>query len=242
MKGKILSISRRDAVDFLLPRHYSARTPSISKAFGWIINGNLSAVCTVGKPASPSLCRGLMGKEYACQVYELNRLCRIDSAFEQPISTFVSACLRRLRPENWIIVSYADTDMNHTGYVYQACNFLYTGTTTERTDKYTKGNKHSRHYKEEEQGELRKMRSEKHRYVFFCSHHKSLKKQWSGALKYEVLPYPKGENSNYQLGDYQPIRVVNKDGDQSAVLPNPPTTNTQNRFSFYDEAIREEES
>lgn len=53
MKGRVEYIDYQTAVDFLLPRHYSGRVPSISKAFGWYINGELKAVCSFGKPASP---------------------------------------------------------------------------------------------------------------------------------------------------------------------------------------------
>ncbi|WBF81098.1 hypothetical protein FMLHJGGC_00045 [Staphylococcus phage BSwM-KMM1] len=56
--------------------------------------------------------------------------------------------------------------MNHHGYIYQATNFIYTGSTKERTDMYTEGNKHSRHYNEDNK-HLRKVRTSKHRYVYF---------------------------------------------------------------------------
>ena len=207
MKGELRFIDNKTAVDFLMPRHYSGRKPQISKSFGWYINNNLVAVCTFGKPASASLCNGICGKEYSHSVYELNRLCRIDE-LNEPISQFVSACLRRLRVENWIIVSYSDTDMNHNGYIYQACNFIYTGRTKERTDKYTEGNKHSRHYNNDNQNGLRKVRSAKHRYVFFATHDKKLKKLWQESLNYAICNFPKGENKNYVLGEYQKVKVV----------------------------------
>ena len=210
MKGKIEVITFEQAVTFLLPRHYSGRTPSISIAFGWFIDNKLVAVCSFGKPASPSLCKGILGEEYASQVYELNRLCRIENINEQ-LSSFVAACLRRLRPKNWIIVSYSDTDMHHNGFIYQASNFIYTGLTKERTDKYTEGNKHSRHYKNENQGNLRKIRSAKHRYVYFATFDKKLKKMWLENLMYPVMEYPKGVNYNYVLGDYLKTRIIEKD-------------------------------
>lgn len=56
MKGNILYMSAKEAWEFLKPRHYAGRKPTISKAFGWEINYKLVAVCTFGKPASPSLC------------------------------------------------------------------------------------------------------------------------------------------------------------------------------------------
>lgn len=202
MKGEVLFLTAKEAWDFLRPRHYAGRKPSISKAFGWSIGGELVAVCTFGKPASPSLCDGICGKENSASVYELNRLCRVEE-LQEPLSEFVSACLRRLRVMNWIIVSYSDTGMHHNGYIYQACNFLYTGQTKTRTDKWTADGKHSRHYKNDEQGEYRKVRTAKNRYVFFATHSKTKKKEWRNALKYPLLPYPKEENQNYILGTYQ---------------------------------------
>jgi len=201
MKGKILYLDHKTALEFLMPKHYSGRKPQISKAWGWDISGELKAVCTFGKPASPNLCDGICGKEWSANVYELNRLCRTED-LEEPLSSFVSACLRRLRFENWIVVSYSDTAMNHHGYIYQACNFLYTGITKKRTDKYTEGNKHSRHYSNDEQGNFRKIRTAKHRYVKFCTRNRNLKKAWMDSLKYPILPYPKGDNQNYVLGEY----------------------------------------
>ena len=61
MIGEVLEISQELAADFLLPRHYSGRIPSISKAFRWFVKGELKAVCTFGKPASPNLCVGVCG-------------------------------------------------------------------------------------------------------------------------------------------------------------------------------------
>lgn len=215
MKGTVKEISYQEAVDFLLPKHYSGRVPPISKAFGWYSDNELKAVCTFGKPASPPLCVGICGKQYANSVYELNRLCRTDD-WSEPLSYFVSACLRRLRAEDWIIVSYSDTGMNHHGYIYQACNFFYTGCTKQRTDKWTSNGKHPRHYSNEEQGEFRKVRTAKHRYVYFCTHKKRLKKDWQNNLRYSVQPYPKGDNSpDYVLGDYMKdivVRVVGSHG------------------------------
>ena len=132
----ISEISYGDAVDFLLPRHYSGRKPCVSKAFGWVVDGELKAVITYGKPVNRCLCTGICGEEWSSHVYELNRMCRREE-FHKPLSHFVSFTLNALKPLDWIIVSYSDTAMNHHGYVYQACNFLYTGTScTTFKDKY----------------------------------------------------------------------------------------------------------
>ena len=211
MVGRIEEISYDVAIDFIMPRHYAGRKPQITVAYGWFDKfNNLQAVCSFGKPASPPLCKGICGEKWSSHVYELNRLVRNEN-WTEPLSQFVSACLRRLRVKDWIIVSYSDTSMYHNGYIYQACNFIYTGKTKERTDKYTEGNKHCRHYDNDKQGEYRKVRSAKHRYVYFCTYKSSLKKQWKEDLNYPILPYPKDINKNYILGEYQqPVLIKNK--------------------------------
>jgi hypothetical protein len=184
--------------------HYSGRKPQITYAFGYFENNELKAVCTFGKPASPSLCVGVCGTEHSSKVFELNRLCANGDIIIQ-LSKFVSWCLNELKNKDLIIVSYADTQMNHNGYIYQATNWIYTGKTKSRTDKYVEGGKHQRHYNNDNQNGLRKFRSSKHRYIYFCTS-KSKKKKYISALKYKIEEYPKGVNKNYKLGDYiEPI-------------------------------------
>jgi len=195
-------ISPSETHEWLLMKHYAKRIPCITDAFGLYHKGVLVGVCTFGIPASRQLCVGVCGEEYADSVRELNRLCIDDEARElkkNVASYFVGACLRRIRKPNEtvIVVSYADTEMGHIGKVYQATNFLFTGTTKERTDISTGEGKHSRHYDKTIDYSLnRKKRSAKHRYVFFAGHGKNLK-ECSKSLKYPILPYPLGETKRY---------------------------------------------
>lgn len=210
----IEEIPAKDAVEFILPRHYSGRKPPISKAFAWKDGEIIKAVCTFGKPASAPLCKGICGPEWAPNVYELNRLCRTDD-LALPLSMFVGGVLRRLKKENWIIVSYSDTAMNHHGYVYQASNFIYTGVSPGRTDKYVPEGKHPRHYKDAEQQGFRKVRSAKHRYVYFASNKKPLINTWKKALRYPVEKYPKGDNSpDYALGYVLKDKLIRSNNEQ----------------------------
>lgn len=218
----ISEIAYDEAVAFLLPRHYSGRKPVVSKAFGLIEDGVLQAVITYGKPASPSVCVGICGKEYSGNVYELNRMCRSDE-YRKPLSHFVSATLRMLKPLDWIVVSYSDTAMNHHGYVYQACNFLYTGTSAPHADKYVpEGSGHNRHAEsfDVRKDEFSVERSIKHRYVYFCTKSKRLKREWMNSLRYPVMPYPKGDNSNYELGKFIGKTVVNNATGKTIVIEN----------------------
>ena len=204
MEGyEVKQIQRCDTEDFILKKHYAQRMPSISWAFGLFKNGNKVGVMTIGKPASNSLCVGLLGEDYSHKVYELNRLIVLDGLDKNALSYFVSNAIKLIK-YSIVIVSYADTGMNHNGYIYQATNFVYTGMTKERTDKWTESNKHSRHYNKGNE-HLRKVRTAKHRYVFF---HRS--KRLKDRLKYPVLPYPKGDNKKYVLGERMKTKVINK--------------------------------
>lgn len=212
LHGAITRISYQEAKEFLLPRHYSGRVPSITYAYGWKDEeGILQAVLTIGKPASPALCKGVCGGRWSSHVYELNRLCRNED-FTEPLSHLVGYVLRDLKKENLIIVSYADTAMHHVGAIYQACNFIYTGMTKARTDIWSGG--HSRHYTSNQRDSgLRVYRSAKHRYIYFCADRWTAKRMRHD-LKYKIDPsYPKGDNIHYELGYVlQPKLVEAKKG------------------------------
>jgi len=151
-------------------------------------------------PASPFLCFGICGKEYKDFVIELNRLV-VDCKEINITSWFVSKCLKKLH--NKIVVSYADTLQGHIGKIYQACNFLFTGTTKERTDIGINKNQHCRHYdKSIDYKTNRIFRSAKHRYIYICGN-KKFKKEILKNLNYPICDYPKGETKRYDAS-YKP--------------------------------------
>ena len=196
MNYDIKSIDYQDCKEWFLKKHYAKRIPSVSYCFGLFQGIELIGVCSIGKPASPSLCVGICGEDNSQYVYELNRLIVVENLPKNSLSYFVGQVLRKL--PNMILVSYADTQQNHHGYIYQATNFLYTGATKERTDIGSEDGTHSRHY---QLGETqRKFRSSKHRYVYFIGKNK---KQWLEKLNYKVEPYPKGNNERYDA-TYKP--------------------------------------
>jgi len=182
----VKQIPSKDAHYFILNCHYAKRLPSISFAYGLFEEDELIGICTFGSPASASLCTGLMGVENRSLVIELNRLFLVHNR-KNEASFFVSKCLALL-PKPKAVVSYSDHAQAHQGIVYQACNFLFTGTTKPRTDMAAKDGKHSRHSLGDRT--QRVYRSAKNRYVYFCAN-KMDKKTMLKNLKYNVLPYPK---------------------------------------------------
>ncbi len=199
-KYKIIPIPKELTYEWILRKHYAKRIPSISYSYGLYDNYNLEGILTIGKPASPSLCEGICGKDYSPYVYELNRLCVNDNLEKNTLSFFVSSSIKQIK-DNIILVSYADSFYNHIGYIYQATNWHYTGKTRERTDIGSEDNRHSRHYDKNIDYKLnRKFRSSKYRYVYFIG---KMKKQFIEQLRYNILPYPKGDNKRYD-SSYQP--------------------------------------
>jgi len=165
--------------------HYAHRAVSVSWAFGAYFNNVLLGIISFGKPASPHLCKGICGKENSNRVYELNRLWMSDKCPKNSESRFIGWALRQLKKINppLILVSYADTNQNHSGGVYRATNWIYTGLSDKRKcGDISLPGLHSRHAKNLA-GAIRIERSRKHRFVYFCNSHDST------LLKWKVLPY-----------------------------------------------------
>lgn len=201
---KVAEVTREDCEPFILGIHYAKRWPSISHAYGLFDADELIGVVTYGTPPSSTLRVGLAGAEYKEKVLELNRLC-LKYNRKNEASRLVGASLRML-PES-IVVSYADTEQGHKGYVYQACNFLYCGLSAKRTDWKVKGKEHlhGQTIADEFRGvpnRAKAMREKygddfylaprprKHRYVYIVGS-KTFKRKVMNALKYKVENYPK---------------------------------------------------
>ena len=206
---KVLPIKNEEAYPWLLEKHYAKRIPQIMYAFGLYKDNELIGVVTYGIPASPPLCIGICGKEYAENVLELNRLCLMENNRNE--SSFLVSNSIKMLPKPTIVVSYADTAQGHVGYIYQATNFIYTGLSANRVDWTIKGQEH-KHSKTISDGMTLEAikekygddfyyteRSRKHRYIFFHGS-KMDKKIMASKLKYEILPYPKGDSSRYDSG------------------------------------------
>tara|TARA_X000001388_G_scaffold26529_1_gene18676 strand:- start:1126 stop:1743 length:618 start_codon:yes stop_codon:yes gene_type:complete len=195
---KVLPIKPEETRQWFLQKHYMKRMPLIMFAYGLYEQNYLIGVVTYGAPASPHLARGVCGEEHALDVLELNRLC-LERNEKNFASILVSRSIKLLPPAK-IIVSYADTKAGHVGYVYQATNFLYTGLSAKRKDPVgfdtSGGGKHSRG----KWGKDLIDRPRKHRYITFTGDRRQ-KKNLRHKLRYDVLPYPKGESKTYDAGD-----------------------------------------
>jgi hypothetical protein len=204
--------------EWLTAVHYAGRVPTISYAFGFYEDQELVGVITYGTPSSAPLRSGIAGEEHAHLVLELNRLV-FKREVKNGASELVGVSLRHL-PKPSIVISYADTAQGHVGYVYQACNFIYTGLSAKRTDWKIKGMEHlhgqtiadlSKAAAGGEKGSRAQFmrdkfgedfyledRPRKHRYIYICASKKQ-KRLLTAALRYPQEPYPKGDTKRYEI-------------------------------------------
>lgn len=203
----VKQISYEETKPFILGIHYARRMPCVQYAFGIFDGEKLVGVVTYGQPASAALCKGVAGEENRSNVLELNRLCLLPEYNGQNYGSMLVGRSLKMLPKGKIIVSYADAEgWNHVGYVYQATNWMYTGKTKSRTDKYSECG-HARHYL---QGEKRRQyRTAKHRYIFITGD-KRQKKKLKAQIRYPCIDeYPKGKSDHYDPEN--PIAKVGKE-------------------------------
>ena len=197
----IKPIDHKIAMAIVIDKHYLHRKSPCSFSFGLFDSlNNIVGVVIYGTPSSAPLRKGMCGIDEKDNVIELTRLWVDDCVPKNGESFLIGNTIRLVNKE--IIVSYADTSMNHIGYVYQATNWIYTGLSAKRTNWTIEGiNKHCQTIADKYSSEELKNiygdkftlvdRPRKHRYVFFnCD--KRRKKELLRKLKYPILPYPKG--------------------------------------------------
>ena len=212
MNYEVKRIKNQETKEWLLKKHYLKRLTSVSFAFGLFQNKILVGVCTFGNAIPQQMKKSLCGDKYMHLVYELNRLCVKEGLKKNTTSYFVSSCIKKL-PKPTIVVSYADKSVGHTGYIYQACNFYFTGQSHSQKDWVLKGSEHlhSRTLMDEfafQKNRIEKLKQKygtdlyqkerppKNRYVLFWGTRKQ-KNQLKRNKLFESKPYPKGENKRY---------------------------------------------
>lgn len=196
---KIVALNQQEYKPWVLEKHYAKRLPSVSYAFGLVHIDKIVGVVTFGYPPNYSYNNGkCIFNTYECLTLELNRLVVNDHSIRNLPSYFVSNALKKL-PKPCAIVSYADPNQNHVGYIYQATNWFYTGESSV---------KHRYHFEDgstfdirrgiDKKGKIVKVEKLKptHRYIYFNAS-KSEKKKMIKDMKMKVLEYPKGQSLKY---------------------------------------------
>ena len=206
-------ISYGTAMDSVIKNHYLHRKCSCVEAFGlfdgektsydFFDTGNLVGVIVFGKPSSFTLCNGICGKDESKNVIEFNRMWVSENMPKNTESFFIGKAIKMCSFD--IIVSFADIEQGHTGYIYQATNWLYTGISPKmkyfrlKKSSCTGGPKYRRRERMTKEKIINDFgenmieeyfSSPKHRYIYFnCD--KRRKEHLLKKLRYRILPYPK---------------------------------------------------
>ena len=199
----VRQIENQLATQVVVENHYLHRKAPCSRAFGLFDpDGDLRGVVLYGVPASVPLVKGVLGPEHRHLVGELTRLWLDDDVPKNGESFLIGRTVRHSGYE--VIVSFADTSQGHSGVVYQATNWLYTGLSSAHKDWRLLGHetRHTRHTWDQWGGiegakkaiperMIQVDRPRKHRYIWINGK-PARKKQLLSLLRYPVQPYPKG--------------------------------------------------
>jgi len=205
-KYEVRPIQKEETYPWLLKKHYAKRKCSIVYSFGIYRNKILNGVCTFGIPPSAPLVEHVLNGLYKSDILELNRLVVDDNHDKNMLSFFVSKAMKMLRKPKCII-SFADPNNGHHGYIYQATNWIYTGVGSNTPNFFLENGDqiHSKWVKKykDDGFKIRSIEQKpKHRYIYFIGDKRTVKKM-SRNLKYKRLPYPKGDNKRYDAS-YSP--------------------------------------
>ena len=194
---RIERISKNQCESILTKFHYLSKQGfkfRVGFNYGLFLNDRLIGVAIYTCPSVPETVKSCFGLNSQEQdgIFELGRLALDPECYQKNLTSwFLSRTIKLLKVDTKVraILTYADSDF-HTGYTYQATNFIYYGLTTFKKDFYilqTDGSyiKHQRGKVKGIQGEW-KPRSRKHRYLMIFD--KNLKCLW------KQEKYPKIDN------------------------------------------------
>jgi hypothetical protein len=206
----IKPIAFDECKEWLLYKHYAHRMCPISFSFGLFDENNVIIGCCVfgGSANRNNVKIGEFG------IIELNRLVVNEGLEKNVLSYFVSQCLKSLPPP-LIVLSYADPNKGHHGYIYQATNWFYLGQGQRKDGGWDSGVtsfiKDDREYhgktvssligsasksEAEKNGFTRLFSKPKHKYIYLLGTKKDKLKMLQ-SIPYRVFPYPKGDNIRY---------------------------------------------
>lgn len=189
----------------------SKRLPQIVQAFG-AFTDEMVGCCVFSRPASYTLCKGVCGEEHKQNVIELARLV-VTTTEKNAASYLISQSLKQLEMKPWIVVSYADCNEGHVGYVYQATNWIYTGRGNPepwwmhpKTNRIVSKTRRHIDVKAKQlnidwKELIREKKLGKHRYVTFVGNRRQ-KREMLKALRYKVTDPPKGVTKRFDFDSH----------------------------------------
>lgn len=207
-------INYQTAANMVIKYHYAHRAPSIVVAIGMYVDDRLAGLVTYGTPPVPNVQRAF-GDAYQKNTLELNRLFIHDWAGFNSESWLIAQSFRwmeKMFPQYFLLVSYADSKEGHTGAVYRATNWIYTGMSEpmktgfiiDGHDYHNKslvdmiGSCSESVVKQYYPNAQPVSGGAKHRYVFILGDRRQ-KKKFRKLLRWPILPYPTEDSNEVKI-------------------------------------------
>lgn len=207
---EVVEIDKATAAMFVKAKHYSRRESIHWVAFGLVEDGKVVGVAVYGQPSPPIQRHAFKDRDF--RLYELARVV-VQTKTRNAGSYLIGNSLRMLPGQPCAVVSYADTEHNHCGFLYQATNWTYTGATVSHDKLYLVGGERLHpmtvrdRYGVSAPGQWARDNgievvhpSPKHRYFQFVGT-RAQQRRMRAALAYPVVaPYPKLDPERYDDG------------------------------------------
>jgi hypothetical protein len=207
----VVPLSKKQCDEFVTKKHYSRRASVFWEGFGLVEHGHVVGVCVYGQPSPPIQRHAFEDRDF--RLYELTRLV-VQTKTKNAASYLVGNSLQMLSQRPSAVISYADSEQSHCGIVYQATNWLYTGSTVSHDHMYLVDGVRTHPMTLRDRGitDPKRWAAEnkiptvkplpKHRYFFFVGS-KRQRKAMIARLKYPVIAsYPKCDQNRYDDGEH----------------------------------------
>jgi len=202
----IINFDKNIAKNLIETYHYSHKIPqAIKYRFGFYYDNELIGCAIYSIPANQFSFTSIWHNETQHIGIELSRVVMIKKLERNILSYCLSQSFKwlKLNSNYEVILSYADANFSHAGYIYQALNFIYLGKTNSETRYLYNGQLITRrglgrrkncnekqHVKQLlSQGAEKVLMQGKHKYILLICKSKKRKKELLSFLT--SLPYPK---------------------------------------------------
>lgn len=212
MNLKVRPISKSIAQRVVEAKHYHKSIGIFWEGFGLYDGSQLVGVACYGQPSPAIQSHAFKDRDF--RLYELTRLV-VDRGIKNAASFLIGQSLKLLSQKPCAVISYADEAHGHVGIVYQATNWLYTGSVVAHEPLYLIEGKKVHAMSLRDSGITSKIAwakengieiikpSPKHRY-FYVVGNKKQKKEMISKLNYDIVEeYPKGDKVMYDDGHFK---------------------------------------
>lgn len=218
LKDLTLKVVDNDfAKSFISRYHYSKTCSNIVVAIGEFVGIDMKNCIVFNYCAGREMAKQVMVGGDNSNTLELSRMVSLEPKPKNLESYCISRALKWLKenmPNIKVVISYADNTAGHHGYCYQASGFAYYGQSRPTKEHYLDNKRiHERvlnsRFGTSSQQELTKLLGNRYvckintktksRYYIILAQSKKEKREIKNKILVETLPFPKGDNTKYDM-------------------------------------------